>query len=76
MSGIENPDLIYPGQSIVFGNSEQGDDSGQSVDPTAQGEQIPQAQGGYSTPNVDTTASTSSSVPAEQIPNSGVTEFF
>lgn len=42
MSGIENPDLIYPGQSIVFGNSEQGDDSGQSVDPTAQGEQIPQ----------------------------------
>ena len=73
LSGIENPDLILPGQSIVFSNPEQGGDSGQPVEPTAQGGQIPQTQGEYSTPNVDTTASTSSSVPAGQIPNSGVT---
>lgn len=31
MSGIENPDLIYPGQSIVFGNNEQGDNSANST---------------------------------------------
>ena len=42
LSGIDNPDLILPGQSIVFSNPEQGGDSGQPVDPTAQGGQIPQ----------------------------------
>ncbi|MCR5063579.1 MAG: LysM peptidoglycan-binding domain-containing protein [Treponema sp.] len=34
LSGIENPDLILPGQSIVFSNPEQGGDSGQPVDPS------------------------------------------
>ncbi|MCR5061955.1 MAG: LysM peptidoglycan-binding domain-containing protein [Treponema sp.] len=55
LSGIENPDLIHPGQSIVFSNPEQGGDSGQPVDPTSQGGQIPQTgeTSSSSIPNVN-----------------------
>ncbi len=31
LNGIENPDLIHPGQSIVFGNNEQGSEPGQRM---------------------------------------------
>ncbi len=72
LSGIENPDLILPGQSIVFSNPEQGGDSEQPVDPTAQGGQIPQTQSGDSTPNVESSSSAGSSVPTGQVPNSEI----
>ena len=74
LSGIENPDFILPGQSIVFGNSEQGGETGQPVDPTAQGGQIPQSPGEYSTPNVENSSSAGSSVPTGQVPNSEIAE--
>ena len=31
LNGIDNPDLIHPGQSIVFGNNEQGSEPGQRM---------------------------------------------
>ena len=37
LSGIENPDLIIPGQSIVFGNNEQGSEQGQGSVPAVAG---------------------------------------
>lgn len=63
LSGIENPDLILPGQSIVFSNPEQGGETGQPVDPTNPAESTSTSSNPSSTSSGNPSANSGTTVP-------------